>query len=221
MKNLIYLFALSAMIVGCRTRKPVKVIDVSRYSALHGLSNFRPNAILIIDGKPYNINVLYQISLTCVKNSYSRRGYQINGVTKLDSVNITTKNGVIVYQTPTEKENLAIEGALPTDQFFSRIRQKKEDGSFYDKVIVRASHLSYLSRNISIKSKACVIIGDSLYSEKDLRKLDIDFRNKLSKKRCTVGGPFSFTDLKFNLSKYEAIFKFDTADAVNNITKPQ
>jgi len=98
--------------------------------------------------------------------------------------------------------------------FFSRVRMKKSDGTYYDMATIQRSSGSMASDNITIDAKIGFIIKNKLYNENDFRRLFSVDKAEYGK-TITVAPKKDFRFLgkhKFNLKDYDLIFDFREVD---------
>jgi hypothetical protein len=177
MKKIIYLLILPVVMISClafanlRSDEKLSVVDDLRLLGKHPL--------VLIDGKEYSDDMLYKIGSKCVlsintynppvvKPAYEKYGDKI----KDGLVIISTKNHQITYQTAIERGNLAKKAAVPNNQFYARLKFKKEDGSGFDKCIVRLPSGGRVTTDLKTDEPIVFIADGKVFTEQEVSKVE-------------------------------------------------
>jgi hypothetical protein len=137
--------------------------DTTRYSAFEGVSK---NTKIIINGKEYPNDILYEISNSNTKGFHMSKDPQTGMWATID---LKTENEQIIYLTAHEKENLRKEQSIPSSQFYTRLQLTKANGERYDYVAVNLTPKGPRGRNrILPDDKVVFKIDGKLYDEKEI-----------------------------------------------------
>ncbi|MES2375830.1 MAG: M56 family metallopeptidase [Bacteroidota bacterium] len=176
MKKVIYLLALPVVMLSCLAFARLKNdVPTEKYSVIAGVELSDNIIKVLIDGKSYDNDVLYNISGSCIKSVSvkpvdSRK--VINGKWVDVTVTIQTKNGEIVYMTALEKENLVKERhSRATTGFYSRIQLTDNDGKPFDKAMINTLTGS-VDVTVKPEDKIGFVVDGVFYNENDIRFID-------------------------------------------------
>lgn len=173
MKKVIYVLILPMVVISCLAFANLKD-QPKKVSALGDLKSMGEHPLVKIDGKEYDSDILYTISGSCISgtSTYAAPADKRFGPKAKDGyIDISTKGKKITYMTKIEKENLVKEASLP-DQFYSRIRLKNEDGTEFDKGIVRMPSGGKMSSDMATTEKPVFVIGDKQFSEAQIKEVE-------------------------------------------------
>jgi len=182
-------------------------------SVLRDVEKLGPNPLVIIDGKEYPKDILYNISRRCLRYSTvlaPDEAVKKYGAKASDGyVNITTANGEIIYLTATQKENLIIQNAIPETQLYRRIELKGANGELFDEVGIHSARGGGATTQISHNGKVAFFIDKVFYTEEQMK-------NITPQQHALMTGMYGVKDLsqksypKLDLHGYEAIFYFES-----------
>lgn len=177
MKKVIYLLVLPVVMISCLAFARFKnAVQTERYSVIAGIDLLNDDFKVVIDGRPYDKDVVYKISESCIKTvrivPVAPRIKVVDRKWADAVVNIKTKNGEVVYMTAEEKENL-IKERKAGFKFYTRLQLKDKDGKPFDKVIVQQLNGS-ASVTIQPQEKVGFLIDDVFYNENDIRFINPD-----------------------------------------------
>jgi hypothetical protein len=221
MKKIIYVLFAPVVLISCLAFANLKSGQEKKVSIFYGLDKLGPHPLVLINGKEYNDEILYKIANKNISttgiwapsvgaNWFKKYGNKVNdGV-----VNISVK-GKIVYLTTTERENLIAESKVPKKQFFTRVKQKDDDGRIYEKCIVQFPNGSRMSSNeLQPADKVVFIIEGKAYPESELNKVEEIIRSH--KTSTTSVGSVKPNQRWGNedISQYQVYFNFLLAGEV-------
>jgi hypothetical protein len=177
MKKIIYLLILPVVMISCLAFANLRSDE--KLSVVDDLGLLGKHPLVIIDGKEYSDDMLYKIGAKCVlgistynppvvKPAYSKYGEKV----KDGLVIISTKNHQITYQTAIERENLAKKAAVPNNQFYARLKLKKEDGSSFDKCIVRLPSGGRVTTDLKTDEPIVFIADGKVFTEQEVSKVE-------------------------------------------------
>ncbi len=202
--------------------------DTARFTIIPGLRKLGNNPLVLIDGKEYPADILYQISYTCIKETTTggmNMGIKQYGSKATDGfVDIKTKHGTITYLTQADKENvininkenLAKEAQALKDQFYARIPLKNLDGTYYDKIVIRWPSGVGASDIIPTNAKVGLVIDGHLYSENDFKKL-LPMVIPALKPKANVGTPVHGGFPGVDVKGYDFVFELTTKPGINTM----
>ena len=177
MKKIIYLLILPVVMISCLAFANLR--SEEKLSVVDDLSLLGKHPLVIIDGKEYSDDMLYKIGTKCVlgistynppvaKPAYAKYGEKV----KDGLVIISTKNHQITYQTVIERENLAKKAAVPNNQFYARLKLKKEDGSSFDKCMVRLPSGGRVTTDLKTDEPIVFIADGKVFTEQEISKVE-------------------------------------------------
>jgi hypothetical protein len=234
MKKIVYVLVVPVVLISCLAFARLKSND--HYSVIEGIDKAGKNTAVLINGKFYTKDILYKISKSCIKATYITypgESVDVKGKLYYDGVVvISTNKGGITYMDALEKENLFVERSAPKHQLYTRVTQKKADGTVYDKLIVALESGAKASTKISHNGKVAFLVDGKLYNEDEFNKLAPQF---VTAKSSSLG--VGATNAQFfsvlrkmgyqqNLDGYEAAFHFENLqqklkDAIEAATTAQ
>jgi hypothetical protein len=215
MKKIIYLLIAPVVLISCLAFANLKSAQNKKVSIFYDLNKMGQHPLVLINGKEYNDDILYKIGAKNISSTgtwvppvdgswFKKYGNKVkDGV-----VNISVK-GEIVYMTATERENLVEESKVPKNQFFTRVKQKYDDGRIYEKCIVQFPNGSRLSSNeLKPTDKVVFIIEGKAYPESELNKVEEIIRsNKISTTSVGSVSPGQHWGIE-DISQYKVYFNF-------------
>jgi len=144
------------------------------------LTGIGKNPLVVVDGKEYGPEILYTISKDCIRKSYTvpaEIAIRKYGEKAKDGyVEISTDGNKIVYMTALERENLIKQIGESSDQFYTRLVLKKDDGSLFDRIVFHIPGLavSHIRDNYDVAHDTPIgfMINDKLLDEKEFVKMD-------------------------------------------------
>ncbi|MEO7212230.1 M56 family metallopeptidase [Mucilaginibacter sp.] len=177
MKKIIYVLFLPVVLISCLAFANLRSDE--KLSVVDDLSSLGKHPLVIIDGKEYSDDMLYKIGAKCVlsistvnppvvKREFEKYGEKI----KDGLVIISTKNHEITYQTAIERENLARKATVPNNQFYARLRLKKEDGSGFDKCMVRLPSGGWVTTDLKTDEPIVFIADGKVFTEQEISKVE-------------------------------------------------
>jgi len=195
--------------------------DTTRYEIFDNISK---NAKVIIDGKEYPRDILYEIN----NNNLSSISINKTSQNAQMIVDLKTNNGQIIYMTPHEKDNLRKEKSTPISQFYTRLQLTKDNGERYDYIVVRIynaishdaegqiSHvpgLHHSSLRIGPDDKVGFMINGKLYSEDEIKTIPQTIITSLNRFGSATYRP----DMLYQ-NKYKFLFTLNSPDYDNQAT---
>jgi|GEM_PF-1650173 len=186
--------------------------DTGKVSAIQGVERLGANPLVLINGKEYPKEILYQISGRGIRGSSMYPPN--NGTTKYGdkakdgAIVIETRDGEINYLTDTEKENL-LKLQAAKGKFFSRVTLIKEDGSKYDMATLSRASGSRASADLATNGKIAFIINSEVYNEAQFKRL---FKTDKAIYGPSIGVGGASKELKdkgFKLDGYDLVFEFN------------
>ncbi|RWY50249.1 M56 family metallopeptidase [Mucilaginibacter gilvus] len=177
MKRIIYLLILPVLLISCLAFANLRSDE--KLSVVDDLSSLGKHPLVVIDGKEYNDDMLYKIGGKCVlgistfnppvvKPQYVKYGDKI----KDGLVIISTKNHQITYQTAIERENLAKKANIPRNQFYKRLKLKKEDGSGFDKCVIRLPSGGGMTTDLKTDESIVFIADGKVFTEREVNQVE-------------------------------------------------
>jgi gliding motility-associated-like protein len=170
------------------------------------------NPLVIIDGKEYSPEILYNISKKGIRGSGV---FQSEGATKKygekakdGAVEISTKSGEISYMDDKERSALIKEKSASASQFYTRIQL--DDKS--DKIIFKNSS-GGMSAGLDHNAKAAFFIDGKIYDEKQVSQLSEAKISEILSGAYGVGGAESYSIPGIELSDYVLLFWFKNEPA--------
>jgi hypothetical protein len=211
--------------------QPVIVDTTTRYSVISGVEKLGKAPLVLIDGKEYPSNILYEISSTCIRGTgiwMPDNAEKYFGPKAKDGcVKITTRDGKILEQTDIEKSNLKFEAFLNKETEGAKqkaIQQStnwvllgrgvltRPDGSLYDK-IVEVDSKGKTTIDVAHNAKVAYFIDSTFYTEADMKEV-------LPQKFYMLKGVSGVRNLDVkkmpdnNLHGYESVMYFWSSAAV-------
>jgi BlaR1 peptidase M56 len=202
-------------------QKTVQQTDNVAYTdrMVMGTENLGANPYVLIDGKPYPSDILTRISSGCIASSSiwsDKEAKTKYGPAAADGAVILTLNKQgLTYATATERENLALERSANSG-FYYRLRLKQDDGTPYDRLILKDG-TGQMTADGKADCKVAFIIDDKLYTEAQLDELQRRLKTLKPAEVSLRSVPKSIPGV--DLSGYEVIFYFDSASATPNQTR--
>lgn len=148
-----------------KIKKPAPLATPSDTLWMVASRNHNRYSEVIIDGKPYAIDILTKISPSCLKSIIYGRG----------KIDITTKNNKIEYATKIDKENaIARDKARASDKLYIRYAQKNQDGSRYDYIEITTKGGAGGGVSLDKGKKLLLIYEGKQYSERKFKALTND-----------------------------------------------
>ncbi len=227
MKRVIYIGIIPVVVISCLAfarlksdDKPnaKKQVDKKLYSVIGGMEHFGENLVVLIDGKEYPAAILYKISGSCLNGWSSGPGNAIEikkygPRAKERVIKIKTKNGVITYMTPFQKniltENSNKEAAVPLTQFYTKLVLKKDDGKLFDEIIIHFQNGSETSSN-EHNAKVAFFIDGKRHSEAYIKNLSPAIIAMLKNGGGGVGNPKLHPKRWPNVQDCESVIYFIT-----------
>jgi hypothetical protein len=148
-----------------KIKKPAPLATPSDTLWMVASRNHNRYSEVIIDGKPYAIDILTRISPSCLKSIIYGRG----------KIDITTKNNKIEYATKIDRENAIVrDKARVSDKPYIRYAQKNQDGSRYDYIEINTKEGAGGSVSLDKGKKLLLIYEGKQYSERKFKALTND-----------------------------------------------
>ncbi|MGF7080619.1 M56 family metallopeptidase [Mucilaginibacter sp. UYCu711] len=226
MKKVIYLLILPVVMISCLAFARIKN-EQDKFSAINGVDKLGPHPLVLINGKVYSDDILYNISPSCI----SSLGLFLAPVTnpRFAKYGSKVKDGVvdmsvlkeIIYLTEIEKDNMIKERSVPKSQFYTRLHLKENNGKSYDKIIIKVMRDGSVSSNLGVADKAIFLIDNKLYAEDEINTLSAEKVKELSSEYGVDG----VTSGKYGLGvttafHFTTIKQTEVADTIKQKTKP-
>lgn len=223
-KKIAYIFIIPVVLVSCLVFSHIKTDDDNRFSIVNNLDDLGKNPIVLIDNKAYPVDVLYNISNSCIKTSYvytRKESVQRFGKKAKDGVvTITTVANKVVYMTATEKEDLVKERSIPASQLYTRLTLKDKYGKPYDKVFIHFPEGNWSSDLFTPDSKMGFLINKHIYNEEDFKSMLPDIISSIAHVKTSLPDPTLFPGIDIKGYTSVLVFRTLTADDSNALNYP-
>ncbi|RZA02754.1 MAG: M56 family metallopeptidase [Sphingobacteriaceae bacterium] len=174
---------------------PAVINDTTRYSLFGDVPKYTK---VIINGKEYPKEILYEINNTNMTGINAHNG---------GTINLKTKDGELIYLTAHEKENLRKERSIPRSQFYTRLELTRDNGERYDYVAVHLQSRGGGGGKISPTDKVVFKINDRLYEENEINTVPPESIASLK----SIGSATYRSD-RLYLNKYKMAFTLITPE---------
>ncbi len=230
MKKIIYLLFVPILVLSCLAF--AKLQTPPRASAVGDISYLGPHPLVLIDGKEYPDDILYTISGSCILGAgiwgepvgkYKNNPKAKDGVVEISLLN----KGEITYLTTIEKDNMEAEVNIPRDRFYSRIQLKHNDGSSYEKIVIkmpiygdrisvpydgntltRGSRNNGMSINVNTGDKVVFVFDGKVFGETEVGKVEqLVKNNSIGEYGCGPASTYK-EKTKGDLTSYDIAFNF-------------